>query len=367
MSDLATIAAFQQSNAQLPVQWYFDERVAAVERQCLFDPGPGYVGHELMVPEVGDYHAIDWLGDSHALVRSASGIELLSNVCRHRQATILKGRGNARSIVCPLHRWTYGLDGRLLGAPHFPANPCLDLARTSLKCWNGLLFTGPREPAVDLARLGCSTALDFSGYMFDRAEVTEYAFNWKTFIEVYLEDYHVEPFHPGLSNFVNCEDLRWEFGENYSVQIVGVNNRLSRPGTPVYKQWHEQVLAYRSGEPPAHGAIWMVYYPNLMIEWYPQVLVVSAVIPRGPQACTNIVEYYFPEDIALFERDYVEAERKAYQETAREDEVICNRMTEGRRALHRAGRNETGPYQSPMEDGMQHFHEWVRRHVGSRV
>ena len=25
------------------------------------------------------------------------------------------------------------------------------------------------------------------------------------------------------------------------------------------------------------------------------------------------------------------------------------------------GVNETGPYQSPMEDGMQHFHEWYRR------
>jgi choline monooxygenase len=24
------------------------------------------------------------------------------------------------------------------------------------------------------------------------------------------------------------------------------------------------------------------------------------------------------------------------------------------------GDNEVGPYQSPMEDGMQHFHEWYR-------
>ena len=28
------------------------------------------------------------------------------------------------------------------------------------------------------------------------------------------------------------------------------------------------------------------------------------------------------------------------------------------------GVNETGPYQSPMEDGMQHFHEWYRRTMG---
>jgi hypothetical protein len=25
--------------------------------------------------------------------------------------------------------------------------------------------------------------------------------------------------------------------------------------------------------------------------------------------------------------------------------------------------NEMGPYQSPMEDGMQHFHEWYRSQI----
>ena len=38
-------------------------------------------------------------------------------------------------------------------------------------------------------------------------------------------------------------------------------------------------------------------------------------------------------------------------------------MTEGRRALWRQGRNETGPYQSPLEDGMVHFHEFLRREI----
>jgi len=367
MSDLATVKALRESNAQLPVHWYLEERIAALEQRLLFKPGPGYVGHELMVPEVGDYYTLDWSGNSHALVRSESGIELLSNVCRHRQSTILRGRGNTRVLVCPLHRWTYGLNGKLLGAPHFPGNPCLDLARVAPFSWNGMLFNGGRDPGRDLARLACRADLDFSGYVFDRAEVTEYEFNWKTFIEVYLEDYHVEPFHPGLNNFVDCDNLSWDFGDWYSVQTVGINRGLQRPGSPVYREWQEQVLKYGNGKLPRNGAIWMVYYPNLMIEWYPHVLIISTLIPRGPEACTNIVEFYFPEEIALFERDYVEAERKAYAETAYEDEVICMRMTEGRRALWRQGISETGPYQSPMEDGMRHFHEFLHRHLDPYV
>ena len=180
---------------------------------------------------------------------------------------------------------------------------------------------------------------------------------------MYLEDYHVEPFHPGLSNFVDCEDLLWDLGDWYSVQTVGVNRGLKRPGTPAYREWHDQVLRYSEGRTPRQGAIWMVYYPNVMVEWYPQVLVVSTVIPRGPEACSNVVEFYFPEEIALFEPDYIAAVRKAYAETAHEDEVICMRMTEGRRALLAQGLNDTGPYQSPMEDGMLHFHEFLHRHL----
>jgi choline monooxygenase len=39
-------------------------------------------------------------------------------------------------------------------------------------------------------------------------------------------------------------------------------------------------------------------------------------------------------------------------------------MDAGRLALLDRGDNETGPYQSPMEDGMQQFHEWYRREMG---
>jgi hypothetical protein len=100
-----------------------------------------------------------------------------------------------------------------------------------------------------------------------------------------------------------------------------------------------------------------------MVEWYPHVLVISTIVPRGPEACSNVVEFYYPEDIALFEREFVEAEQAAYRETAVEDAEIIARMTEGRRALWRQGRNETGPYQSPLEDGMVHFHEFLRREI----
>ncbi len=148
-----------------------------------------------MTPERGDYQVLAALDNAKALLRGGDSVQLIGNICRHRQTIIPKDRGNARSLVRPLHRWTYGLDGRLLGAPHFPGNPCLDLGTTPLQNWHGLLFGGKRDVARDLARLGVSANLDFSGFMLDRVQIEEHTCNWKTFIEVYLEDYHVVPFH----------------------------------------------------------------------------------------------------------------------------------------------------------------------------
>jgi len=367
MSDLSIrLEALERSRSQLSVQTYFDEALFRAERQLVFEPGPRYVGHELLVPELGDFHVLGHEADGRVLVRDADGVSLISNVCRHRQAVMLKGRGRSTGqVVCPLHRWTYDLQGRLVGAPHFDADPCLDLKRYPLQSWNGLLFEGgARRVADDLAALGPAAGLAFDGYVYDRTIVHECDYNWKTFIEVYLEDYHVNPFHPGLGALVTCEDLRWEFGEQYSVQTVGLAKSLERAGSQVYRRFQQALGAYLAGRVPSQGAIWLTHYPTVMVEWYPSVLTVSTLHPVAPQKTINVVEFFYPEEVALFERELVEAQQAAYMETCDEDDEIALRMDAGRRALMLRGDDETGPYQSPMEDGMQHFHEWYRRVMG---
>ncbi len=373
MSDLSIrLEALDHQRSQLGVRTYFDEDLFRKEQALIFEPGPRYLGHELALPEVGDYHVLQQEANGRVLVRSERGIELISNVCRHRQALMLEGRGktDAGNVVCPVHRWTYDLQGKLIGAPHFPHDPCLHLNNYPLQNWHGLLFEGKgRDVAADLAGMGPAAQLDFSGFVFDKAILHECNYNWKTFIEVYLEDYHVGPFHPGLGSFVTCDDLRWEFGAEHSVQTVGVHERLTKAGSPVYQRWHEAVLKYRSGEAPQQGAIWLTYYPTVMVEWYPHVLVVSTLFPQGPRKTLNLVEFFYPEEIAAFERDFIEAEQAAYMETAIEDDEIGERMDGGRHALMLRGDDETGPYQTPMEDGMQHFHDWYRQRmeIGARA
>jgi phenylpropionate dioxygenase-like ring-hydroxylating dioxygenase large terminal subunit len=369
MSDLSvSLRALERARSQLPVASYFDEELYRREQSTIFSRFPRYLGHTLSVPEVGDFQSLLHEGDGRALVRTAQGVELISNVCRHRQAVMLKGRGHTgRHVVCPLHRWTYSLNGQLVGAPHFAEDPCLNLRNYALQDWNGLLFeASPGQPRVaeDLAGLGVGADLAFEGYVYHSSQLHECHYNWKTFIEVYLEDYHVAPFHPGLSGFVNCGDLRWEFGARHSVQTVGVNQSLARPGSDTYKPWHRAVLERHEGQTPPQGAIWLTLYPTVMVEWYPQVLVVSSLVPKGPQRTLNLVEFFYPEEVAAFEPEFVQAQQAAYAETMVEDDEIAERMDAGRRALMERGDDEVGPYQSPMEDGMQHFHEWYRQAMG---
>ncbi len=378
MTDIGRMAHVVPARSTLAVDAYFDEALFAREQERIFKQSSLYVGHEKLVPEIGDWRALVQESNGRALVRNAAGpggVELISNVCRHRQALMLGGAtgdvagnvnthgnlsGTGGNIVCPLHRWTYNKRGELLGAPQFGSTPCLNLERFRLRDCHGLLFEGPRDPAADMASLFARPEFDFGDYVLDHVEVHQCNYNWKTFIEVYLEDYHVGPFHPGLGRFVTCDDLSWEFGDWFSAQRVGVHKQLEQPGSEVYRIWHDKVLEFRNGQAPDFGAVWVTYFPTHMIELYPHVLVLSTLYPKSPQETVNVVEFYYPEEIVAFEREFVQAQRAAYMETAVEDDEIAERMDAGRRALMERGVNESGPYQSPMEDGMQHFHEWYR-------
>jgi phenylpropionate dioxygenase-like ring-hydroxylating dioxygenase large terminal subunit len=263
----------------------------------------------------------------------------------------------------------------MLGAPHFEKKPCLNLPQFSHETWNHLAFD--MSNANELAQnslnyiknqfdLQTFADIDFSGYVHDRTLIDDYDCNWKTFIEVYLEDYHVLPFHPGLGNLVDCDDLKWEFSDYHSVQTVSSTPDLNEAGSSAYRQYQQKILELNGGKAPKQGAIWFLLYPNVMIEWYPFVLTVSTVWPQGVNKTRNVVEFYYPEEIACFERDLVEAQQNAYMETAREDDEIAKRMEAGRKSLWQRGAplaEQIGPYQPHFEKGMFKFHEYLRKHL----
>lgn len=342
-----------------PSHFYFDQTILDKE-QILFRHAP-YLAHELLVD---NYYTLPQEDSARMLVRNKNGIECISNVCRHRQAVMLNRSGTTANIVCPLHGWTYDLEGKLIGAPHFDPCPNRDLNKFSTQSWQGMYFEqGFADLVTDLNSMRLGKYFDFTGYSFHSRREHICNYNWKTFIEVYMDDYHVVPFHLGLGNFVDCKNLDWQFGSWYSVQSVGINNQLKTPGTTVYKTWHRELLNYRRGVQPDFGAIWLTIYPNIMVEWYPEVLVISTLWPESPQQTRNIVEFYYPEEITHFEAEFVEAHQAAYMETCAEDDEIAERMDRGRGQLSRRGTSDYGPIHDPMELGLKYFYNYYDNYI----
>src|SRR6202167_1272947 len=101
----------------LPPEAYTSEAFFQLEVDRVFRREWLVIGHVSQLPKVGDYFTLDLLGEMIVVVRAADRIRALSRICLHRWAPLVNGSGNVRRFSCPFHKWAYGLDGRLLGAP----------------------------------------------------------------------------------------------------------------------------------------------------------------------------------------------------------------------------------------------------------
>ena len=351
-------------NSVLPNSAYFKDEYLKLELDTCFKNSPKYVGHELMVPDNGNFFSLPQENHKRILVRDQNEILLISNLCKHRQAIMLEGQGSIRNIVCPIHGWTYELSGKLKGAPYFAKTPCAALEKTEIYNWKGMLFEKNNYLKNFFEKIPFSKELSFDGYVLKDIKKHVCNYNWKTFIEVYLDDYHVNSYHPGLGNFVDCQNLTWRFDDQYSIQAVGISD-LSNHSTPNYEKFSQLVKKIYDGKLPKFGAIWLLIYPNLMLEWYPKSLVVSSLYPLSPQKTINITEFYYPEEISFFDDEFIEAQQNAYNETVVEDDEIAIKLEKGKKSLLEDNLNNNGPYHTELEAGIPYFHEFMNRNCYS--
>ena len=346
----------------LPIKNYIDPTIQEAELNTIFSTDLKYRGHQLMADEPNKYISLPHTNDRWLLVNDGGEHKLLSNVCLHRQSLLAEGSGKKKLISCRVHCWTYQLDGNIKTAPHFKEKPDSKLETRKLTNWNGLLFED-KAPSLDLKSCDIDQYINFDEYMFHKVETTEYNYNWKTFSEIYLENYHVFSMHPGLRNFVTPTDLEWHFGDDYSVQKVGIGSNLDIYGSEIYKEWQEQIKSVFGDELPRYGAIWIYLYPNIMIEWYPHTMAISTIYPISPNKCVNHVEYYYKKELYEKHPEFYEAIEEVYVETAKEDEEACRLLERGRASLHMSGENQTGFCEPFLEAGVQHFYDYLLKNV----
>lgn len=355
----------------IPIANYFDKDIYKKEMECFFKNNSSYIGASSMLQKDGDYRVIERLNDSKILTKKDGRLNLIENVCSHRQAKMLKGSGNTQNITCPLHCWSYDNNGTCTNTPLFSGMKTKEeysLNHAPFENWHNLLFTGKRSFTEELKDFSLIEEMNLEKMIYSKTFTEELDFNWKNYIDGFAEDYHVPFVHPGFAGFVDLKSISWIDHEKYTSQIFKLKDRSfleTHQTTPKYQKWIKKFLEYYPENLPKYGGILIMYYPNIMIEWYPLFMAVSTVHPTGPDTCINHIDFFHHEDVIENYQELRDAAEEAYIETADEDAELCKHLAEGRKILYEENREEQGPYQAPYEDGLVMFHRYYHHMMNS--
>ncbi len=165
------------------------------------------VGRSDIVKEAGNYICLDIAQQSVILLRDKHRkLRAFANTCRHRGARLLNGEGSCKGVRCPFHSWFYDLDGSLISAPHMSKAKDFDnndygLIEYLAEDRFGFAFICLNSDGENIDNILCDFNNLHSPWPIEslvsirRRELTVNC-NWKMFLEVFNEYYHLPFVHP---------------------------------------------------------------------------------------------------------------------------------------------------------------------------
>ncbi len=193
----------------LPAKVYSDPEIFRLERDRIFARNWMPVCHVSQLAQPGAFVARKLVNEPVIAVRGRDGeVRVMSNVCRHRNTTLLNGTGTCKAgrIICPYHGWAYSLDGQLLTAPHMEQAADFDKKSAALpvlrsEIWHGFVFVNLDGGARSLAQQVAGIESEIAPYRFEDMELVEIRrrtmrWNWKISLENFSEAYHQPLVHP---------------------------------------------------------------------------------------------------------------------------------------------------------------------------
>ncbi len=319
---------------------YRDPQAYHREREAVFAAGWQFLAHETEVPQSGDYFAGDVAGWPVLAVRHADGVlRGFHNVCRHRAGPLaLDGAGHCgQELTCKYHGWRYALDGRLRSAQDFGVAEGFDprefgLFPVALEIWQGFIFVNLDQKAGPLSELVAPLSAHFEAHGVRVAPATLRRShllncNWKTYVENYLEGYHIPVVHPRLAS-----------------EVDGANYRVRMDGCVAIHQ-----VPTLSG---INDGLWAWLWPNLAFNVYRYGLMVEHMQPVGHDRTRLDYLYFYDPEVTD-----MTAVLAASDELTAEDKFICEAV---QRNLD-AGVYDTGVLSPRHEDGVAWFQDRIAK------
>ena len=306
---------------------YTDPAVFEAELRRIFTDGWVFVGHESEIPEHGDYVTRRIGRDPVIMIRGRDGtVRVLANRCAHRGVLLLQAvAGNAKSLPCMFHGWTYGTEGELKGVPQpggleRPKEECSLDRPGQVDTHRGFVFANQSGRAGSLGDhlgAGGKALIDWACDLSPVGELQidagwlgqDVASNWKMWAESDLDGYHLGSLHTSLWRVVpdtqygpavlageNVVQAMTRDRGNGHVELEfwrGYDRQLAWLGVP-----RERVADYcdalieRHGRERAERLLWMgpphaLIFPNLFLGEM-NVTIIEAVSP------TEMVHWHTP-------------------------------------------------------------------------
>jgi glycine betaine catabolism A len=341
----------------LPQRYFVSTGIFRQEQEQIFSTQWLLVGHQSQIADAGDYFLVsapsssDYgaAGESLIITRDKNGaIHGFYNVCRHRGARLKEDAcGHGSAIQCPYHAWTYGLDGRLIGAPHMDQVPGFDKADYSLRAvnlalWEGFIFINLDENAMPLEEWFAPLNGKFSHWnmsILRPAKRIEYDVraNWKLMFENYSECYHCPGVHPQLQKVSPYDSAENDLREG---PFLGGFMKIN-PGKSLTMSGNA-CAAFVGKIENLQQVFYYSIFPNMLLSLHPEYVMVHQLLPRSPERTLIVCDWLFHPD-AFNRPDFKPDDAIGFWDmTNKQDWHVCELSQQG--IASRA--YEPGPYSS---------------------
>jgi Rieske 2Fe-2S family protein len=301
-----TAETYQHGAHTLPRHYFTSPEVFALERESIFVRHWLCVGHQNQLGNPGDFFLQDVLGESLIILRDHTGaLRGFYNLCRHRGTRLCENSTGrfSQTLQCPYHAWTYGLDGRLLGAPHMERITGFDRAEHSLHAvhlalWEGFIFANLAAQPRPFASVFASVLDKFKHWNIPSlraAKRIEYqvSANWKLIFQNYSECYHCPPVHPGLAKLTPYDQ-----GENDLVEGPFLGGFMPIPKASSITMSGKTCGLPVGVIPPEdlHRVYYYSIFPNMLLSLHPDYVMYHTIWPLGPERVLIHCDWLFHPD-----------------------------------------------------------------------
>ena len=320
----------------LPSWCYTSEAFYQREVEQIFLKQWNFAGRLDEIPDSGDYMSLDFCGESVIVIRGKDDVvRAFANVCRHRSARLLEGRGRCRTIVCPYHSWVYDLDGTLLRMKGMEQTAGFDPAENGLiplqvESWAGFLFVSFANDVMPLEEhLGDMTE-QYASYRFAdmlcvRRRSYDLKCNWKLYIENAMEDYHTATVHKDSIGNQDCVPVSTK-GQWAAIHLEAADTItvLTEDNTTLP---HIEKLSGLA----AKGTYFSVIYPGTFFATHQDCMWWLQLLPHAPDRTTVVIGSCFPRS-SIAREDFAREVLKYYarwDKALPEDNAISERQQQG--------------------------------------